>query len=376
MKSRISAIVAACLLGSLAAESQSQEAAPPPVETSLTDAIQTEANRSEAWDYVSFAEAPMENILYFEMGALWLARNNGSSVTVGRVLDQNLDTIRSFSTNNFDYGFEPGMKTLLGLILDPNTRLEISYFGLNEWYNAGTLTTDSDQNPIASPFMQFGIIPADGGNFAEQLYGLNMHVNNIELNLKRFLMAGGDWELSGIAGFRYFNMSEVISLSQTFVQPPPIAPNATGEGTYAIAHNHLLGLQIGGEVLEDLGPLQLGSQLTAGAFAALGSSRVGNFQTQDGPNLDIFSARDDGVSVSALVQWGFSAEYMLFDCLAIRCGYDLLFITGLAFAPDQLAASVPPSPSGLIAAGTVLTTLDQDNFAFYHGPSVSMALFW
>lgn len=374
MNKRFHAIVAACLVGSLPVGSRAEEPAAP--QTPLSDAIRTESTQDASWDYVSFADAPMDNLLYFEMGALWLARNKGESVTLGRVLDQDLNTIQSFSTNNFNYGFEPGMKTLLGVILSPETRLEVSYFGLNEWYRGGTLITEEQDNPIASPFMQFGIIPASEGVFADQLYGLNMHVHNIEMNVKRFLMARRDWELSGILGFRYFNMSEAISLSQTFTTPPQIAPNATGEGTQAFANNHLLGLQMGGELLEDLGPLQLGTQLTAGAYAAIASARVANFQAEGGSNRTIFGAYDDGVNVSALIQWGFSAEYMLFDCLALRAGYDLLFITGLAFAPDQLASAVPASPSGLLAAGTVNVELDQGNFAFYHGPSVSLVLFW
>lgn len=330
----------------------------------------------ENWDYQSVIGVERDHVLYFEAGALWLARNQGDSVVVGRVIDRGtLQTLQTFTTGEISYGFEPGVKILLGLILDSETRIETSYFGLNEWYRGGSLQTDNTNEPVFSPYLQYGILPAGAGS-AGQSYPINSHVHNVEVNLKRFLTAWNYLELSSLVGFRYFNLNEAMTLSQSFTTPPADAPAATGEQTRSLVNNHLLGLQLGGEILEDLGPLQLGAQLTAGAFANIASAKINNFQTTSGPNANIFSTRDDAANVSALVQLGLTAEYMLFENVALRGGYDFIFITGLAFAPDQYASAFTQGVNGIAANGFRPVDIDQGSFAFYHGPSVTLVIFW
>ncbi|MFO0948441.1 MAG: hypothetical protein U1D30_21385 [Planctomycetota bacterium] len=334
------------------------------------------AGADTSWNYQSYYETINDHLIYFEMGALWLARNSPDNIVVGRVVDQNLNTIQTATTNEFGTCFEPGMKVLMGFILDSDTRVEVSYFGLNEWFRRASLETSNENQPIASPYMSYGILPAGPGATADQQYAFDSQVNNVELNLKRFMFERGDYTFSTLAGFRWFNLQEAMIFNQSFVVAPADFPSATGESTTMFTHNHLVGLQIGGELLEDLGPLQLGVQGTAGAFANFGSMKLSNLALTNGPSTTIFDSSKQGTEACALGQVSFTAEYMMFENVALRGGYDLLFISGLAFAPNQLEANVQQSASGLVATGVGPATIKQDGFGFYHGPSITLVIFW
>lgn len=369
MKKRRLAILTLCLAWGMSGTAFAQVV---PLETMQA----SPADSDTSWNYQPYYETVNDHLIYFEMGALWLARNKPDNIVVGRVIDLDGNTLRTATTNSFNTGFEPGMKVLMGFIVDSDTRLEVSYFGLNEWFRRTSLQTSSDAQPIVSPYMSYGIIPAGPGVTADQQYAFDSQVSNVELNIKRFMFQRGDFAFSTLAGFRWFNLQEAMILDQSFVVPPIDLPNTTGETTTMFAHNHLVGLQIGGELLEDLGPLQLGLQGTAGAYANFGSMKLANLAVSNGPDTVLFNSNKQATEACAIGQLSFSAEYMLFENVALRGGYDLLFVTGLAFAPDQLEANVVQSPSGLAAVGAGPATLRQDGFAFYHGPSVTLIIFW
>jgi hypothetical protein len=61
------------------------------------------------------------------------------------------------------------------------------------------------------------------------------------------------------------------------------------------------------------------------------------------------------------------AGYRLTECLNIVGGYNLLWIDGVALAPDQLATTN-------IATG--VATVDTDSTLFYHGFNVGLEYYW
>jgi hypothetical protein len=66
--------------------------------------------------------------------------------------------------------------------------------------------------------------------------------------------------------------------------------------------------------------------------------------------------KDSRSDVAAVIEFGVTGKYMITPHFWLNAGYDLMWVTGLALAPEQMDFSARPS-GHLNTGGTV----------FYHG---------
>jgi hypothetical protein len=304
--------------------------------------------------------------LRWEMGALWLARSDQDSILIGRVFNLNSgETIAPASTGSMDFGMQPGMRTLLELFATDQTSIEFVYFGINEWVNRSSLTTTSDSDPIVSPYLLYGVIPADGSTGATQNYVYDSTVNNTELNVRHYFMTSEERVISALVGFRWLSVQEAFTLSQgPFTNPPP-----QNERTRSITHNHLVGMQAGGEWLEYYGPVQTGLHAKGGLYGNIASMSVSNVETISDSLVTIVDLHKRGGDVAGIGDLGASIAWPIVEGFNIRFAYDVFLVSSLALAPEQLPVNNPV----LLPTTAVLKT---DAFAVYHGPSVSFQVIW
>jgi hypothetical protein len=176
-------------------------------------------------------------------------------------------------------------------------------------------------------------VPFDqaGAAYASQLH-------SGEINLRRSLDCRTTW----LAGFRWVELHE-FALAQ--------ASGASGSGDTAIrTHNHLYGCQIGAERVfwDGCGGFRLDGYIKAGVYGNSGGHlavSTGSFSVPDA------YVREDHTAFVG--QYGFIGHYPLTEFLSVFGGYELMWIDGVALAPNQLPNPTPSTDFG--------------DTAFYHG---------
>lgn len=232
--------------------------------------------------------------------------------------------------------------------------VEFRYFGVNDW--------DASQGPVLSP--DGFTLPIPG--FDPSFFPLTIaswyasSLNSVELNLRRNVWPG----FSLIAGLRYLSMRERLAF---FVGDSSLE-NGTIIGFNA--NNDLYGLQIGGESTF----LQIGSRfrmetaLKAGVFAngarsSIGANHIGSGGGGD-PDVITWWGEDHTAFVGDL---NVTATYQITEHLALKGGYQLLWLTGVAIASEQIHELN-------FADGDVGTNTSHGTF--YHGALVGVEASW
>ncbi|NLE40178.1 MAG: BBP7 family outer membrane beta-barrel protein [Pirellulaceae bacterium] len=279
--------------------------------------------------------------------------------------------------------------------------VEFTYYGLNEWdegyalyrTDRPTVTNGSlwpNQEQIAN-FEQvtFGNLFS---RFDNDLAGFNRaddleqhytsRFDNFELNLRirprartdRLVMyQNGRWRreaqngptCSFLAGLRALSLDESFSLSgrgtirtQDFLNDTDTTAVTTGD--YAVrTYNDLVGLQIGLDMLWRQGFFEMGVLVKGGAFvnfADMNSSLVSTGGLDDPmANQDLYDAsgpytnvnnrytqnREASIrDVAGVAEFGLTAAYQLRKNIVLRAAYDMMWVNGLAMAPEQINGQV------------------------------------
>jgi hypothetical protein len=155
--------------------------------------------------------------------------------------------------------------------------------------------------------------------------------------------------VSWLVGFRSLEIDE--TLNAQLVYPPtgfPTVYHAVG------TQNRLYGVQAGSDVrLYDQSNFRLGGLLRVGVY---GNAANHQSAAWDDATLPIYANGSDSTA-SFVGETGLSGSYHLSDCMAVRVDYRVLWVTGLALAPEQ----VP------VTNFTLGNGIDNDATAFYHG---------
>jgi hypothetical protein len=209
-------------------------------------------------------------------------------------------------------------------ILGSAWSLEGNYFGLDDW-NATRGVERSDANIFVwfiHPLYSTGY-PVD----VSASYRSALH--SVELNAWRPL---GDWG-SLLIGFRYLDLSEnSLDMYATIVGPPPNPAVIRVD-----ADNCLSGFQLGFDrLLWSRNRWSLEGCAKAGIYDNHATNGV--LVTQIGPQYACSATTDHAAFVGDLT---FTAKYAITANLSLRGGYQLLWIDGVALAPDQIAVSDP-----------------------------------
>ena len=245
------------------------------------------------------------------------------------------------------FSFQPGPRIGLTRQVVNDCFLEVNFFGIDGW----TSSAQRDGNPLA--LFPPGILVSS--EFAVD-YGSELYSTEVNLHRRFF------GRLDLLAGLRWVELREDFQV----VGPNPLAgvPDVRYD---TLSDNSLYGFQIGvhDRVFNRGGPLQIDGFIKAGIYA-----NNGHQETSTRGNLGstvTAAARDDDTSF--IGEAGLSAKYRLGDHLAVRGGYQVMWIEGVALAPDQMPhTDVTSSP------GTA--TLDSDGGLFYHGCQVGIEAHW
>ena len=304
---------------------------------------------------------------YGGVEVVWLDRSRPKPFSVS-VLDISPppETI-VLNTEDIGFRYEPGLRLTLGRWLDACTSIEAQYLGLHDW-----------EGTASSPFSAAGDIDPFWGNDLEDIDTRNFqdafqHEIRYESNLHSFEINRRRWngmDSSRFVGVRYVQVSEEFELL-SFDSDPSGIINPEDFGLYDIdTMNHLIGVHVGGMRQTGGDRFKVGIRGKAGLFL--------NFLSQESHLLDFnagntppartdLETRESDVALATVVELGAYGLYRVSDRCWIRAGYDLLFISGLALASEQL--DIPQwenSRSSLSDNGSVI----------YHGPSAGLMFNW
>jgi hypothetical protein len=328
--------------------------------------------------------------IYAEADALFLGRDNQShNQPVVIDLDSPSGQDPILTTHDFQFPFEPALRARLGFPLNECLSFEVGYLGLFDARSGQTVTGD---NNLA--------IPGDLGLASNVFFGADdMHLtylsqlHSVELNcVKRCECCccecsdrdGCGSNGSGcngpgcngpgsygygtpvrrswhewFAGFRYLRLTEEFNIRSTDLQE--------GSGNYNIqTSNDLYGAQIGTRWGRSRG--RFGWELTGKAGLFGNACHEQQYATDFPPPFMLRPlTRSSGGQCAFVGELGVALRYQLTRAWALRGGYDLMWIEGVALAPDQLDfTDTPSSGSRLVSGGGV----------FLHGASVGMEARW
>ncbi len=303
---------------------------------------------------------------------------------------------QAFSTNDITYGAAPGYQATIGRYLgrdsmDRDDFLEFSYWGMNTWTAMSEATTDkvisapgtsfsASFGAMFSPFMNrhltYGGYFSDGDvtSSAKGIAGfdrvssmrvdVSTEIHDFELNMRLKPRGRPDqlvlhpdgrwrreaqpgWESSYLLGVRYFTLGDgfywrsrgdVAYNSETYHT----------SGMYNVrTENDLLGLQVGGDWMYRQKKWEWGFRGKFGPYVNFARDIQEVYNDADGsPYTEPFTngrftARKQCVSMIAEI--GMAATYKFDPHFAVKAGYDLMWISGLALSPEQLEFDTPYS---------------------------------
>jgi len=286
------------------------------------------------------------------------------------------------STSDINSNYYAGVQATFGMRLCGGRALEFSYFGL---FPGGTLA--SVVRPDASSFL---IFPDNlvGNVFVDMdsaRVNYSSWLNSFAVNLPCCCGccdecydccdecgdvcgdACGSSEVrcrsvEWFTGFRYLNLGEELDISAQ-----RIVNGGVEDGNYRLrTQNNLYGAQLGARVRQTRGRFGWEAMGAAGIF---GNDARGKQSVTDFPD---FALRPNVTSsrggVAFLGEGSLSALYRLTNVWNLRAGYTVIYIGGLALAPDQLDFNFAAVPSG--------NQLNQGGGLLLHGVTVGLEARW
>jgi hypothetical protein len=277
------------------------------------------------------------------------------------VVDAATQSTTYLSTSNLDFNFDAGLQATFGMRVCDGLALEFSYFGLFPGNASAVAVSTPGGSPLTFPGGGAGNVFTDM-NKVQVNY--SSWLNGFEVNLPcccgccdecggecRDACGCGDvrnaygWgelrcrSFEWFAGFRYLNLSEKFDIvGQRIVLGLP------EEGTYDIGTtNNLFGAQLGARLRRWGDSFGWEATAKAGIF---GNASQETQSVTDFPDFPLRNASSSGVGVAFVGEINLSAIYRLTDVWNLRAGYEVMYIGGLALAPDQLDFNFATSPWG------------------------------
>jgi hypothetical protein len=294
------------------------------------------------------------------------------------VVDPNTGTT-FLSTSDHDFNFDPGLRATVGVRPCGGRALEFSYFGLFQG-NASAVAVKPDPNAfLIFPDNLFGNVFVDMDrvrvNYSSWLHSFEVNLPcccgccdecrdecgcgevRDECGRGQVRCRSFEW----FAGFRYLNLGEELNISAQ-----RIVSDEVEEGTYNIrTANHLYGAQLGAR-LRRWG-CRFGWEAT-GKAGIFGYDAQQTQSVTDFPDFQLRNVSSSRGGVAFVGEINLSALYRLTDVWKLRTGYNVLWIDGLALAPDQLDFNFAAAQSG--------TQLHHGGGMFLHGVNVGLEARW
>jgi hypothetical protein len=292
------------------------------------------------------------------------------------------DAATVLSTSDLDFGFDPAVRVLLGHRLHNGWAIEGGYFGFCDADTSAFVQAPNEEAIYTFPGSLGAVnVPAD---FDRVWTDYSSSVHSGELNLvcccgccsdpcgkgKGDGAKGGCGNLycrtfEWFVGFRYLNLREHLQIYGERGQTTTTG-NGLESSIYDIrTSNNLYGPQVGARVRR--WGRKLGWEAT-GKAGIFGSDTQQEQYILDYPGFELrplTSASDDGVAFVG--ELNLTGIYRLNETWNLRAGYNLMWITGVALAPDQLDFS------GELPAGNQISS---SGGVFLHGVSCGLEARW
>jgi hypothetical protein len=305
--------------------------------------------------------------------ALFLERTNCSSDQP--VIVRADDLVPVLSTSDFGFGYDPAVRVLLGHRLCNGWALEGSYLGLfDARASASAASLDQETNLTFPGGLGFSNVFGDINSVSTD-YSSALHSGEVNLVCCCGCCTAGSpcatdcTSQSGCSGgcprcqtfewfvgLRYLNLAERFHIYGARDQTETGGDGTTGveSGVYDIrTSNNLIGPQVGARVRR--WGARWGWEAT-GKAGVLGNAAHQEQYVMDYNNFPIrpLASADEG-QVAFLGELGLTGIYRLNETWNLRAGYNLLYLAGVALAPDQLDFSGDiPSGGQLHSNGGVL----------------------
>ncbi|MDC0936030.1 BBP7 family outer membrane beta-barrel protein [Pirellulales bacterium] len=286
-------------------------------------------------------------IWYASAEAIFLRRDNDSrdqAVVLNGGSNQTLIT-----TGQLNFDAEPGVRFRLGRALGEHTSVEGSYFGIYEWGHAATATGNNDLRlPGDIALATFDFLDAD---IMRVSYKSEIH--SVETTLVHTFS-----RVDVLAGFRYFQLNDDFNVnSEDFVN---------GVSDYSIAsRNSLYGGQLGLRLKHKGELISLRCTTKAGVYGVDAEQR--SFLADFDNTFVLRDTHAAGGDVAFIGEVNLDAVLALTDCVRLIAGYNLMWLEGVALAPDQLDFTDTPT-SG--------TALNHSGGVFFYGANVGLEAIW
>lgn len=250
-----------------------------------------------------------------------------------------------------DMGFEPGVLLTFGRYLGRDIRnrdhsTEFTFMGLNHWQmtdqitaqDPGSIFLQIDPNAVVpvfrqSDFQSFNLV--SDFNSYELNYRIDWRLGRDKITYSRdnkwIREAEANWLCSLLAGVRTVVVNEHLDW---------FAENSLGTGSYQVqTHNNLVGPQVGAEFFYDRAYWRLGVKTKAGGLVNW-ASQSSTVRILDDEGDPLAPNRDESAktnSMSFVGGVGLLGEYRFRPNFGLRASYDILFVTDLALAQNQLS---------------------------------------
>lgn len=269
------------------------------------------------------------------------------------------------SSNDLNFGYDPGIRARFGFHLCNGQAIEFGYFGMFDSRASFDYTGPNPSVDVTLP----GALGAATNVFHDGVHTRTDYISRLqgaEINLP--VCCCWESECGDVAGsFEWFAGFRYISLREDFrINGAKPVGGGVETGYYDLnARNDLFGGQLGARY-----------RRARGRFAWEATGKAGLFGNQCGQDQVVidypnFPLRPDvssnGSCVAFAGELGLTGIYQLNNVWGLRAGYSLMWIQGLALAPNQMDFTFT-STSG--------TGLNTDGGLFLQGANVGLEARW
>ena len=326
--------------------------------------------------YSDLYGAPIESSGTWLRNGCWYTQQEFVMLTRSepRFISLAVDTFtgRVMTNTSAAHRFEPGTRLTLGRVLgrDQANRehaLELTYFGLFDWSarsslvspTSGTITSLLGDTDAASPFVtsdsQSYTYTADFNSFE-----LNMLIRSRPRRDALVLRPDGHWVRHAPTGYlkTFLFGLRAASLNEQFILSTVDGANS---GTYRVTtHNDMVGIQFGGELREQFPNWSWGIRGKLGALVNL-ADRMSRIDTVVGGMSSSSAESLDATNLVFLADGNVYADYQIRPNLSFFVQYDILYVTGVGLAAENLGLGTS-FPKFNLEGGSLMQGM---SFGFY-----------
>jgi hypothetical protein len=256
----------------------------------------------------------------------------------------------ALNSNDFRQGFSPGPRIAVTRHGDSGYDLEVLYFQTAGWSSTKSVGPDNppDWLVMRAPG---GFLQTQDHSYQAMAWEYDTNLYNAELNVRWNAYS----RLTLLAGFRWVNLSE--NLQGSLIPSEGFPPFWNTSTT-----NNLYGLQIGAD----------GKIWGRGAFSINGLIKAGAYvnHAEESTGVSIFkivrpsyTSTDHPAFVGEI---GLQCKYQVSQRLALKAGYEALWLEGVALAPGQIQETYLTPPAAVNALGV------KTSGVFFHGATAGL----